>query len=55
MMAYREGRNMWHLLIYNKDFVIPDERKYEIFFEMQQHNGMIFTKITWFIAFKWSN
>jgi hypothetical protein len=24
---------------------MPDERKYEIFLEMQQHNGMIFTEM----------
>jgi hypothetical protein len=34
-----------HLLIYNKDIVMLDVRKYEIFLKMQQHNGMNFTEI----------
>jgi hypothetical protein len=30
--------------MYNKDIAMLDERKCEIFLEIQQHNGIIFTK-----------
>jgi hypothetical protein len=33
---------------YNKDIVMLDWRKCEIFLEMQQDNGVIFTKIVLF-------
>jgi hypothetical protein len=34
--------------MYNKDTVMHYEIKYEIFLEMQQRNGLIFTKFVFF-------
>jgi hypothetical protein len=33
------------VITHNKDIVTLNGRKYEIFLELQQHNGLIFTKI----------
>jgi hypothetical protein len=36
---------MQHLLIEDKDIVMLDGRNHETFTEIQQHDGMIFTRI----------